>query len=106
MKIFDELSMNEQHEIVRLFANWLQPYTQEVINNVIRFKKAEIINNEFAMNLLKELKEREEKERVDFANSIGSLMNDFDVFNEYDPHNHPLTHAQSYRDILRDMYIK
>ena len=106
MKIFDELSMNDQKEIVKLFTNWLQPYTQEVINKVIRFKKAEIINNEFAMNLLRELKEREEKESVDFAHNIGNLMHEFDVFEQYDPHNHPLTHAHSYRDILYDMFIR
>lgn len=106
MKIFDELPINERKEIVKLFANWLQPYTQEVINKVIQFKKAEIINNDFAMNLLKELKEREEKESVDFAHSIGNLMGEFDVFNQYDPHSHPLTHAGSYRDILYDMFIR
>ena len=69
-------------------------------------KRNEIINNEFAMKLLKELKEREEKEKVDFDNNIGALFSDFDGFKEYDSHNHPLTHANSYRDILYDMYIK
>lgn len=31
---------------------------------------------------------------------------EFETFKQYDPHNHPLTHSHSYRDILHDVYIK
>lgn len=105
MKKFNNLELEERNEIVLLFANWLKPYTHEVIVKVLA-KRDEIINNEFVMNLLKELKARGEKEKKDFADSIGSMLYDLDAFKEYDPHNHPLTHAGSYRDILHDMYIK
>ena len=107
MKTLDklELSLEERNEITELFANWLQPYTHEVIVRVME-KREEIINNEFAMNLLRELKTRSEKEEKDFAHSVGHLLFSFDDFKEFDPHNHPLSHAKSYRDILHDMYIR
>ena len=104
MKKFEELEFEKKNEITLLFANWLKDYTHEVIVDVIS-RRDEIINNEFAMNMLKELKDREEKEEKDFAFSIGNLLNEFDTFKVYNPHNHALTHAGSYRDILRDMYI-
>lgn len=105
MKHFNDLDFTERNEIVELFAYWLKPYTREVIKNVL-CRVNEIINNDFVMNMLRELKTREEKERNDFLSSIGSMMYDFDTFSEFDPHNHPITHAGSYRDILYDMYIK
>lgn len=106
MKKFDEITnIKERNEIVLLFANWLHQYTHEMVIKVIA-RRDEIINNEFAMNLLKELKEREELERNEFNHSIGSLMMDFDDYKEYNVHSHPVSHAKSYRDILYDMYIK
>jgi hypothetical protein len=105
MKKFEDFTYDEQKEIRELFANWLKGYTEEVIYRVME-RAEEIINNEFAMNLLKELKQREEEEQKDFTNSIECLITSFDSFKEYNPHNHPLTHADSYRDILYDMFIR
>ena len=102
---FNEIKdRNQRDEIVLLFSNWLKCYSQQVIVQVIA-RTDEIINNEFAMKLLRELKAREDKETYDFANSIGSLMIDFDDLKDYNPHNLPLTHANSYREVLYDMYI-
>lgn len=105
MKNFNRFPLEERNEIVLLFAYWLKQYTHEVIVKVLA-KRDEIINNDFAMNLLKELKARGEKETKEFADEIGSMFYDFEAFKEFDPHNHPLTHAGSYRDILYDMYIR
>lgn len=104
MKKFEELEFDERKEITSLFANWLKCYTHEVIISVIS-RRDEIINNEFVMNMLRELKAREEKEEKEFALSIGCLLNDFESFTEYDPHINPLTHSGSYRDILSDLYL-
>lgn len=104
MKKFDEIELSEKDEIVLLFSNWLIKYTHEVVVEVMK-KRDEIINNEFAMNLLRELKKREEKEKADFNNSIKSLFRDFDGYKEYNTHSNALTHANSYRDVLYDMYI-
>ena len=103
MKKLNEMTKNERDEIVLLFANWLKDYSQVVVQ-VIE-KRDEIINNEFTMNLMRELKAREETEEKDYNNSIARLLMCFDGFKEYDVHNHPITHANSYRDILYDMYI-
>ena len=105
MKKLEDLERKERDEIVLLFANWLNQYTHEVMVKVLA-RRDEIINNEFAMNLLRELKAREEKELHEFNHSIGSLLMDYEEFKEYDPHSHPTTHAASYRDILHDMYIR
>ena len=97
--------LEERKETTLLFANWLKPYTHEVIIKVME-KKEENLSNAFAMNLLKELKEREEKEIKEFAHSIGNLIDEFETFKEFDPHNNPITHADSYRNVLYDMFIK
>lgn len=104
MKKYAEMDYKEKKEIAELFGYWLKGYTQEVIISVI-VKADEIIANDFAMNLLRELKQRGEEESKDFTRSIESLLDNFDTYREYDPNNHPVTHAKSYRDILRDMYI-
>lgn len=105
MKSFDEMEYTEKKEIAALFAAWLKPYTQKVIVAVLE-KRDEIISNDFVMELLKELYARQVKENYEFTNSIHNLLDDLELFAEYDPHNHPLTHSGSYRDILYDMYIK
>jgi hypothetical protein len=69
-------------------------------------QRDEIINNEYVMKLLKELNEREAEEYESFSHSIGCILRDYDTFSKYDPHNHPLEHAGSYRDVLYDMFIK
>lgn len=105
MKRYNEMTWEEKQEVAELFANWLQCYTHEVIVRVME-QRDEIINNQFAMNLLKELKKREEREYHDFSHHIGNLLSEFETFKGFDPHNHPTTHARSYRDVLYDMYIR
>jgi len=105
MKKFEELNYSEQREVSKMFANWLGCYTHEVIVKVLA-KRDEILNNDFAMGLIKELKGRDDAERKEFAESIEFMMKDFEGFSKFDPHNHALSHAKSYRDVLYDMYIK
>ena len=102
---FEDMNYENQKYFVELFANWLNTYTHEVIVKVME-QKDEIINNEFAVMMLEELNEREKSEYKDFTCSIEMLLRDFDGFAEFDPHNHALSHAKSYRDVLHDMYIK
>ena len=92
-------------EFVELLANWLKIYSDNVVKNVMK-KVDEIKNNDFAISLLKELYDRENDEYEDFLRSIDSLYYDYDKFSEYDVHNHPLSHAKSYRDVLDDMFIR
>lgn len=105
MKKLEELKLEERKEIVKLFSNWLRRYNSEVVVKVME-KREEILNNDFAMNMLKELAEREEKEYKVFQHNIGHLFYDYDDFKEYDVHNHVLEHAGSYRDVLYDMFIR
>ena len=92
-------------EFVELLANWLKIYSDNVVKNVMK-KVDEIKNNDFALLLLKELYVREKDEYYDFIKSIDSLYYDYEKFSEYNVHNHPITHASSYRDVLDDMFIR
>lgn len=105
MKRFEELKIEEKKEIRAYFTTWLSEYSYEVINKVMA-QAEDIINNDVAMMLLKELHERTQEEKIDFERSIGLLLDNYDIYKEYNPHNHPLTHADSYRNVLYDMYIK
>lgn len=104
MKTIKEMNLEELEEVTLLFSNWLKNYTHEVIVKVMG-RREEIVNNEFTMNLLRELYKREEEERKEFNYSIDSLLRSYDDFKKYDPHNHVLEHSKSYRDVLHDMYI-
>ena len=104
-KSWEELSYDQKREFSKWFANWLKNYTESVIMKVLE-KREEILANEFSMNLLKELYFREAKEKVDFENSMRSLLDNFETFKDYNPHNHVLEHSGSYRDVLYDMYIR
>lgn len=105
MKKFNELSYDERKEVSELFANWLNDYTDKVIKKVLA-RADEIINNEMALHLLRELKERDEKERCEFTRSINNLLDDYEGFSGHSARLDCLTHAKSYRDVLYDMYIK
>ena len=105
MKKFNEMDCTEKEKIVELFATWLKPYTHEVIIKVLE-RRDEIIEDEMSMYMLKELHTRSKTEAKEFISNINSMFRDFEVFKEFDPHNHALTHAGSYRDILYDMYIR
>lgn len=105
MKTFTELNFEEQQEVTSLFSAWLRPYTSEVVNKIME-QADDIINNDFAVDLLRELAKRQDQEIKDFDESIEMLFRDFETFSKYDAHNHPLSHASSYRDVLHDMYIK
>jgi len=102
MKNYTDLSYQEKKEFTNLLTNWLHIYTSEVINKVLE-KAEEIYNNEFTMNMLKELKIREERE-------LESLSSDIDMIIQYKNkvqlHLNCLTHSKSYRDVLYDMYIR
>ena len=105
MKKFNEFSDHEKDQITKYMSNWLKNYTEAVIMRVME-KREQIINDRLAMHLITELYLREEIETNDFTYSIRCLLDNFDTFKKYDPHNNPLQHSDSYRDVLYDMYIK
>lgn len=105
MAAYTDLTVAERNEIAGLFANWLKNYTDEVVFKVME-QREEILNNAFAMKLLRELKEREDKEAEEFVNDINWLFRDIDSRKKYGTRNNVLTHSKSYRDVLYDMYIR
>lgn len=108
MKKLNELSYTEQKQFADLLASWLGTYTEEVTARVYP-KLEEIYNNEMVMNMLRELKTRQEKEEKETADSFWQIVIDAGKENEFDDHcmhNHCLSHAGSYRDVLYDMYLR
>ena len=95
----------EKKQIAQWLGTWLGCYTQEVYNKVAQnFPK--IIEDDATLALLRELHERTQQEREEVKKSIL-----FDIaFNDNGTpstlHRTVMTHAQSYRDVLYDMYIK
>lgn len=111
MKTIKEMTREERKEFAELLNNWLKMYTGEVLKKVApRFN--EISQNEMAMHLLRELKERDDKEDKEEFKSIEYIV-ESEVY-EYEVgdlhyecyHNHCLTNAKSYRDVLYDLYIR
>lgn len=105
MKKFMELKLEERKEIAELFANWLEMYTDEIIIKVMA-KADEIINNEMAVYMLRELKARDEEESTELKRTISWMLEGYDKSDNGRVRFASLTHASSYRDVLYDMYIR
>lgn len=108
MKNYKEMSFTEQNEVAELFSNWLSKYTIKVVEKVMS-KADEIITNEHAMHLLKELKTREDKEREERKNSMYFILRDKsegEGFKDWCFQSHALTHSDAYREVLYDLYIR
>ena len=45
MKKYEEMTLKEQNEVIELFSHWLEPYSMDVINYVIK-RKDDIISND------------------------------------------------------------
>lgn len=101
---YAEMELAQRTEIAELFENWLSVYTEKVIGQVA-VRADEIINDEFSMNLIRELKVRADKEKEERIWVFKYILNSTDG-DACGVHNHPLTHSKSYRDVLYDMYIK
>ena len=111
MKQIKDMTRDERKEFAELLNNWLKMYTGDVLKRVApRFD--EIAQSEMAMHLLRELKERDEKEDSEELRSIEYIVDsgvyEYEVDdNHYECyHNHCLTNAKSYRDVLYDLYIR
>lgn len=108
MKKLSSLTYEEREQFSVKLQTWLGRYTDTVIQAVApRFE--EIYNDSTAMMLLTELHNRTLREQQDEISTFEMLIlsaAEGEGFEDWQVHNHPLTHAGSYRDILYDMYIK
>lgn len=100
----ENTKLAEQEIFARKLQTWLAPYTDEVYAKVMK-QMDDILDSDFAINLINELYEREQKEKEEEVRTIlFSLGHEKDV-EEYGLHNGCLTHSKSYRDVLYDMFI-
>lgn len=97
----------EQKDFANKLHSWLGTYTQEVIEHVMN-QIDDIINNEHVMKMITELHERMQKEeREEKEHFFYNLKNIEEGDNDYfTVHAHVLTHSNSYRDVLYDMFIR
>lgn len=105
MKKFSEASYSEQREIKEWVFTWLNRYVDDIIKEVLS-KADEILNNDMALTLLKELHERETEEEERTKSQISSLIDDFETWSKYSVRHRYVSHSNSYRDVLYDLYIK
>lgn len=103
MKTWEEMSYKEKREVTDLFGAWLHGYTHEIVTHVLS-QRDEILANDFAMGLIRELVSRKEEERKRYESDFYFYM-DRKKASEI-MYSHTLTHSDSYHDILDDMYIK
>lgn len=109
----DEFFSTEKEEFRKEFlldlSNFCKCYVNDVCNKVIKqFDK--IVSNELILNMLHELRIREEKELKAFTESfswrLGEYLDDKNYDMSYNLHNNPTSHAGSYRAVLYDLLVK
>lgn len=112
MKTLRTMEFAERRELADLLGNWLEGYTEEVIERVMA-QIDDIINNDVTMMMLKELKERQDKEREEHRRDFESILSlEAEGLKEQSKkvidnlYNDCLTHARAYKDVLYDMYIR
>lgn len=99
---YEEMELAEQKEFTEMLWSWLEGYTDEVINKAIK-QKDDILNNETAMFMLKELHLRKKEEQEKYISDLRWKMERGDYeFTRYDG----LTHSKAYGSVLADMYIR
>lgn len=101
----EQTPLKEQRELATKLQAWLSPYTNEVYKRVMD-RMDEILSNDFTLNLINELYEREQKEIKDEIDNILFSLGYMEDIERYGLHNDCLTHSKSYRDVLYDMYIR
>ena len=100
------MKREEQEEFLAEMATWLDAYTDKVIAHVMRHHIDEIIGTPSTRKLLKELHERSQKQFDHFKSNLSYMIEYVeDVERTSTPHLDCLSHAQSYRDVLYDLYI-
>ena len=92
-----------KYDLEVVVSNWLSKYVDEVIVRVLD-KIDEIKNNDVAMFMLDELYERDQIEKKEFQNTIAHALLGTRTSTKF--RFNSLSHADSYRDVLYDMYIK
>ena len=106
-----EMDWKEHEELAALLEPWLGQYRKEIIDHAIN-QMDDILANDTAMMMIRELGIRAEKERKDRKQSIlfafrNIAENDMDGYKIHMEaiHNHCLEHSESYRNVLYDMYL-
>lgn len=104
-----EMKLEERKELAELLEAWLSPYVDRVHIKVLN-QLPQIVENEMAMKLLRELKARQDQEKEDRARDIEYRFWDLEkgkkIADDVSFGCSCLTHSKSYRDILYDLYIK
>ena len=105
----DNNDYHTQQKLAALLESWLGMYTQEVFEHVMK-QIDEIISSESTMKMLEELHSRMQKEQSRRVDSIWFGMKELSEGEKKltmsNLHNDVISHSQSYRDVLYDLYIR
>ena len=98
-----------QRELAEMLESWLGIYTQEVYEHVMS-QINDILSSESTMKMLEELHSRMQQEQSRRVENIWFGMKELSEGEKKmtmsDLHNNVVSHSQSYRDVLYDMYIR
>lgn len=95
--------MNKDYEI-KIVANWLKEYTNEVVVKVME-KYENIINDKTTYIMLSKLYEKENKQEAEFISDIKNIVK-YGVKDETKDMLRLGETSRSYRDVLYDLYIR
>ena len=95
--------MNEDYAI-KIMANWLKNYSNEVVVRVMKNYDT-IINDKTTYTMLSKLYEEENKEEETFIHDIEYMVK-YGIKDETIDMLRIGEYSQSYRDVLYDLYIR
>lgn len=103
----EKATYDEQKDLAEKLQTWLGMYTQQVIEHVMS-QIDDIINNEMTMMMISELQKREAEEKKREIDQFYFSLCDIKEGNDkmWSIHSQVLTHSNSYRDVLYDLYIR
>lgn len=108
-EFFNKLPEEQKGQFAKELYCWLEMYTNEVSAYIFENKLDEIVNNDMSLQLLHELYQRT---RIESDKNLSAMLFKLRFPNiaekeKFELHqNHILTRADSFRDVLYELYIK
>ena len=90
--------------VIKIVANWLKNYSNEVVVRVMKNYDT-IINDNTTLTLLSALYQKENKEEVNFILDIKHIF-EYGIEEETKDMLRLVENSRSYREVLYDLYIR
>lgn len=102
MTKFNMKRFTERQRLIKLAANWLKPYPENIINRALA-QQDDIFSNPVTVRLLELLYDKEKHDNACFKEEIGNFLLDGEYIGF---HRTCTSNSNSYREVLYDMYLR